>query len=243
MQGDSDRAAAGSNSPQPSIPHPPRIFGSILVLVGLILGVGGGQLVTLGGSFYYLLSGLMLVWIGVLLWRRRAVAAFLYGVYLLATVLWSLWEAGLDPWAWAPRLLIPLLVGLWFLTPFLRRRLHAPQLPPPLFARSRSLNLLVLTLTGGLALLVAGLAVNSPVQSMPERQATATAAPTQGERIDWQNFGNTTRGTRFARLDQITAQNVGKLTEIWHYRTGRDNQFKATPIQIDDALYFCTAFN
>src|SRR5262249_22584912 len=42
---------------------------------------------------------------------------------------------------------------------------------------------------------------------------------------------------------QITPDNVGQLTEVWHYRTGRDNQFKATPIQVGDALYFCTAFN
>ena len=48
---------------------------------------------------------------------------------------------------------------------------------------------------------------------------------------------------RYARLDQIDASNVGGLKEIWHYRTGRAGQFKATPLQIGDLLYVCTAMN
>ena len=60
---------------------------------------------------------------------------------------------------------------------------------------------------------------------------------------EWHHYGNTTHGTRYARLDQIDASNVGGLKEIWHYRTGRTGQFKATPLQIGDLLYVCTAMN
>jgi hypothetical protein len=45
------------------------------------------------------------------------------------------------------------------------------------------------------------------------------------------------------RIDQLTPDNVGKLQEIWRYRTGRGGAFKATPIQIGDPLYACTGGN
>jgi len=35
-----------------SRPRPPRIFASILLLIGLILAAGGIRLATLGGSLY-----------------------------------------------------------------------------------------------------------------------------------------------------------------------------------------------
>ena len=68
-------------------------------------------------------------------------------------------------------------------------------------------------------------------------------ASTQAPSGEWHHYGNTTHGTRYARLDQIDASNVGGLQEIWHYRTGRTGQFKATPLQIGDLLYVCTAMN
>ena len=226
-----------------TLPRPPRIFGSILLLIGVILLVAGGQLALLGGSLYYILAGVLLAITGVLLWQRRVLAARLYGVYLAATLVWALWEAGASLWALMPRLLIPALVGLWFLTPFLRRRLHAPQVPPPLFGSTRRMAGVLSLGVAAIATLLA-LGLNSPVQSMPERQVATTPPGTmQTGPTDWQNYGNTKRGTRYARLDQITADNVSNLSEAWHYRTRRSGQFKATPIQIDDSLYFCTAYN
>ena len=75
-----------------------------------------------------------------------------------------------------------------------------------------------------------------------KRDATPAQPPvTSG--TDWQNYGNTTAGTRYVRLDQLTPDNVGKLQKIWHYRTGRGGAFKATPIQIGDLLYACTGGN
>lgn len=225
------------------VSRPPRIFGSLLLLVGMLLIFGGSQLVMLGGSWYYLLGGVLLGLVGVLLWRRERRAAWLYGGYLVLTLLWTVWEARLDLWAWAPRLLLPTLVGLWFLTPWVRRALHAPQLPPPLFGSTRRITLISALLSAGVVAWLIGLTV-SPVQSMPERPVNATPPTDAASAVtDWQNYGNTKRGTRYARLDQITSRNVGQLTEAWHYRTGHDNQFKATPIQVGDALYFCTAFN
>jgi glucose dehydrogenase len=97
--------------------RPPRVFAVILVLIGLALAAGGVRLVTLGGSFYYALAGLAIVASGVLLWRRDRRGSLVYGLLLIATLLWSLYEVGTDLWALAPRLLALLVIGAWFLTP------------------------------------------------------------------------------------------------------------------------------
>ena len=112
--------------------RPPRVFAVILILIGLTLAVGGVRLVTLGGSFYYALAGLAILASGVLLWRRDRRGSLVYGVLLAATLLWSFYEVGVDLWALAPRVLALVVIGAWFLTPWLRRSLYAPAEPPPL---------------------------------------------------------------------------------------------------------------
>lgn len=47
------------------------VLGIVMVLIGLVLGAGGAWLLWLGGSFYYLPSGIVLIVSGVLLARRR----------------------------------------------------------------------------------------------------------------------------------------------------------------------------
>ena len=60
---------------------------------------------------------------------------------------------------------------------------------------------------------------------------------------DWQHWGGTAAGTRYAPFDQINASNVDKLEIAWTYRTGVGGAFKATPLQIGDTLYVCLARN
>ena len=62
--------------------RPPRVFAVILILIGLTLAVGGVRLVTLGGSFYYVLAGFAVLASGVLLWRRDRRGSLLYGLLL-----------------------------------------------------------------------------------------------------------------------------------------------------------------
>jgi len=101
--------------------------------------LGGGRLLMLGGSLYYLVAGLALVLSSVLLWRRRRLGSLVYGGMLLITIIWSLWEVGFDFWALMPRLAAPLVIGLWFLTPWLNRGLDARrQSPDKFFARHRA---------------------------------------------------------------------------------------------------------
>ena len=37
---------------------------------------------------------------------------------------------------------------------------------------------------------------------------------------DWRNYGGVPEGQRFAQIDQINVENVGKLKEAWRARTG-----------------------
>jgi quinate dehydrogenase (quinone) len=225
-----------------SVRRPPRIFAALLFLIAAAYLYGGIKLIAVGGSVYYALAGATICATAVLLWRRSRLAPRLYGALLIATFLWALYEVGANAWALLPRVVFPTVIGLWFLTPWLRRGLYSPTPPPSLFGNR--------TLVGAVAAvsvaIVAALAwsARTPVQAMPQRiAATTPVADTSVPDGEWHQYGRTARGTRYARLDQITPDNVGKLEKIWHKRTNRPNVFKATPIQVGDLLYFCTAFN
>jgi quinoprotein glucose dehydrogenase len=65
---------------------------------------------------------------------------------------------------------------------------------------------------------------------------------------DWQNYGGTAGGTRYAPLTQITPANVGQLQLAWSYRLPPPSEtvahpyvaFEGTPLEIAGTVYFCT---
>ena len=75
------------------------ILGGLLALIGIVLAAGGVWLAVLGGSIYYLLAGLGLLASGVLLVRGRPLGAYLYLAVFALTLVWALWEVGLNVWA------------------------------------------------------------------------------------------------------------------------------------------------
>ena len=81
------------------------------------------ELALLHGSLYYLVTGVVLVAAGVLLWWGRRVGMWLYLAIIAYTVIWSVWEAGLDGWSLASRVGLFVLLGLYFLLPHTRRNL------------------------------------------------------------------------------------------------------------------------
>jgi quinoprotein glucose dehydrogenase len=101
----------------------PWIFAILLFVLGVILGGGGIELAVLGGSVYYLLTGIALIVAAVLLWRGRRAGMWLYLAIVACTLIWSLWEIGLDGWSLASRLGLFVLLGLYFLLPHTRRGL------------------------------------------------------------------------------------------------------------------------
>lgn len=79
------------------------------------------------------------------------------------------------------------------------------------------------------------------------------AAIFEGPTADWPAYGRDPGGSRYSPLAQITRTNVHRLEVAWTYRTGeladarrapwRNATFEATPILVDDTLFFCTTFS
>ncbi|MEM1404104.1 MAG: pyrroloquinoline quinone-dependent dehydrogenase [Pseudomonadota bacterium] len=214
------------------------IFLALLALIGLALMAGGGLLVYLGGSPYYLLSGITAVAVAVLILRRNARAIVLYGALCAGTLLWSIYESQLHFLGLLPRLAMWVGFGGWLLTPWFRafvtgdREDAAAPLPVSRwwFGAPAIASVLVLLFASAQGYERAG-------------SGTVRLDDQVASNDDWRHYGNTEGGTRFATLDDINVSSVGDLTEVWRYRTGVEEDFKATPLNIDGRLYFCAARN
>lgn len=225
----------------------PLVLAVVWTLTGLALGVAGAWLAALGGSWYYLLAGVGLVLTGLLLAQRRPLALRLYAALTLATLLWALWESGLDWWPLAARGGVWFVLGLVLLTPWVTRVLVAP-------ASAQRGSGLALGATLGLWVVVsvaswfhdphALTGTLPPAQALPGGSAPDDAPP--GE---WPAYGRTAYGQRYSPLAQITPANVEGLQEAWHYRTGdlrgqagdpTETTFEVTPLKVGNRLFLCT---
>jgi len=212
-------------------------------LCGLYLLIGGVWLVTLGGSWYYPIAGLVMLGVAWLLWRGKQSALWLYAALLLATMLWSIWEVGFDFWALTPRCDILVFFGIWLILPFVWRKL-------PVISRPALPSMMVtLIITAG----ILGWAIfNDPQEINGTLKTDAAAATTTAPAIpdgDWPAYGRNQEGQRFSPLKQINADNVHELKEAWTFQT-RDVKLptdpgeitnEVTPIKVGDTLYLCSA--
>ena len=225
--------------------RPPRglfwLFGFLLSSCGLALAAGGGRLVALGGSVYYLLAGIGLLLAGLQYARRRASGLAWLALVFLGTVAWALAEVGPDYWQLVPRLVFIAVATMFGLS--LGPRLRA-------LGRGPSFALAGLLFTGLLA--TAALAfvphgVIRPAQQQQQQQAAPARAATEPAAADWQFYGRTPAGTRYAPFDQINTGNVQRLQVAWTFRTGRpvddSSEDQNTPIQVGDTVYACTPHN
>jgi quinoprotein glucose dehydrogenase len=215
----------------------------VLLLMGAVLVVGGVWLAALGGSLYYLIAGMTLLLIAWLLWTRRAAALWVYAALLLATIVWAVWEAGLDFWSLAPRgdVLVP--IGIWLLLPFVISHLS------PGWRAARLGLLAVLVISGvvlALSLRTDGFDVAG---TLPQANAEAVvSADGQAASVDWTAYGATGAGTRYSDLNEINKNNVKDLKLAWEFQTGDrkgpddPDEFtnEATPLKIGDLLYTCS---
>jgi quinoprotein glucose dehydrogenase len=248
------------------------LVGAVIALFGLPILAGGIWLAVLGGSWYYVAAGAGLLLTAWFLFTRNIAAVWLYLLVWLGTLLWALWEAGMNGWAQVPRLVAPTVVLLLVLTTI-------PALRGP---RRR---VVVLASVGAMALggaLLAGLpgrlvtplaaqeapatetetetdtaqapAPETDTDTTPAPEADpATTAPAEtalaDAGTDWPAYGGTHAGRRYSTLDQITPANVGTLTRLWEFRTGDmpegDQRFsnQNTPLKIGDQLLICSAMN
>lgn len=216
------------------------LFLLLITLAGLSLLALGGQLALLGGSPWYLISGLAMLATAYLCWRRSILSVYLYWGFLAANLCWALWEAGLDGWALAPRLAMPFGIGLYMLTPYYRRHVGmAARLPGARIVWPALLLLLV----GGIG--SAFWADLSPA-AVSDRWGPA---PSQTRDGDWIAYGNDRGGSRYSPLAQITPANVGNLETAWTFHTGKlgdgkqGTAFQANPLKVGNRLFICAGNN
>jgi len=219
----------------------------IMLAFGLPILGGGGYLISLGGSWYYLLAGLGLVLSAIFLLRHSITGVWLYIVTFIGTLVWALWESGLNGWAQVPRLVAPTIILALVLLciPALRGR----------FGVSRSafsaaaVGILVLGVSALVLTSVRESELMAQEATAPVEAAPAVQYAAQQTGADWPAYGGTQHATRYSPLDQITPDNVDQLEQIWEFRTGDlpvdDEAFgnQNTPIKIGDRLFTCSALN
>ncbi|MGO4637116.1 membrane-bound PQQ-dependent dehydrogenase, glucose/quinate/shikimate family [Mesorhizobium sp. 2RAF45] len=232
--------------------------GMLLVILGLLIGAGGAWLIALGGSWYYLPTGIALLVAGALLMSGNVAGIWLYVLTWIATLAWAYWEVGMDGWGLVPRVLAPTVVLVFVL------------LTLPAFGHGRARRLgdggyaaasaVVLVLACALGLHHFTVAAQSqeapaPTGSPVPNQASATAASGQTDSTvhpagpDWPVYGGSELAARYSPVKQINADNVSQLTRVWDFHTG-DMPDKAakdkyspenTPLEVGGHLYACSA--
>jgi len=215
-------------------------LGFLFALLGLALAGGGLYLLMLGGSWFYLASGIVATVIGWGLLRGWGIAFWLSWLLLFAAGYWSFREVAFDFWQWVPRIMA-------FAVLTLVVTLAAPALSGPV-PRGKAVLVLVLLLMAGLGGMGAGM-------FLPHEEVAASAEPLRVLNInagqdsagDWPAYGRNLRGERFAQFEQINKGNVKDLKIAWQYRTGElavdGGEYQVTPIKVNDRLYLCTPRN
>jgi len=212
-----------------------------LAVLGGFFAVAGGVLVAVGGSPYYVITGILMVVSGALLGRGKAAGRTLFVAIWLGTLLWAVWEVGFDWLQLVPRVVAPtVLLVLVLLTGWRRGTTRSHVVP---------------ALAAGAAIVFAGGLLLHGQDVFAQNGATVSMdKPMPGPEADndWRDYGGTLAGRRYSALSDITPANVGKLQLAWTQRTGdlplpaesqehkREYHSEATPIHIGDTLYTCT---
>ncbi|TRA98294.1 MULTISPECIES: glucose/quinate/shikimate family membrane-bound PQQ-dependent dehydrogenase [Rhizobium/Agrobacterium group] len=224
----------------------------ILTLIGLALFGFGSQLVMLGGSFYYVLSGLAFLLTAILLFQRNRAALHVYAVFIVATLAWAVWEVGFDWWQLGPRGGIIILIGVWMLVPWVRKPLGFSS--PTGLSYGPNAWPLVLSVLASMAVAGYSMAQDPHDQAGSLPQEIALATPDLGGNVpdaDWHQYGRTPYGQRYSPLTQVNVDNVSQLKEAWRYQTGDvklpddvgETTYQVTPLKVGNTLYICTPHN
>lgn len=268
-RGDSRAESASEDSRDSATSWSSAIVGGLIAIIGVALTGGGVWLAILGGSLYYAIAGVGLLVAGFLLVRGERTGIWLYFAVWLFTVMWALWEVGMDGWALVPRVVAPTVL----LIPVLLLAFALPR-------RSRTVRA-AHTATAAAALVALGFGgyyasghfaepalaqadtrggadgdgatkkTAGDGSARPAQVAAADAGRNPAAGRDWPVYGGSDAGRRYSPLDQINVDNVAKLEKVWSYRSGDMPSEEAegkyspenTPLKIGNHLFVCTAKN
>jgi len=220
------------------------IFGTLLLVLGVWLAVLGGTLAYIGLGAGWLISGILLI-------LRRRAGLVVYALLLILTLIWALFEVGLDRFALLPRYALFGLIGLWLLMPWIWWPLRVDGQTPRTGGWFGTRGALAVSVFLALVLGLISL-IHDPFGkegSLPQvaQAATATAGAAPG--ADWTAYGGNGYGERYSSLKQVTPQNVHELKLAWTYHTGEkktgpdeptESTSEDTPLKIGNTLYVCS---
>jgi len=221
------------------------ILGLALLLTGLFYLIGGGKLISLGGSWYFFIAGLLTTASAIFVFRKKAFGVWLFALVFVGTIVWAWFDAGWDFWALFSRLMFPagVFAALLFTLPAIRRYQAQSSLVAPAY-------------TGATVVVIGMLiAFYQMFQPHPTVAASGQELPlipvnADKQQVNWQHYGNDTGGSRFAALDQINRNNVKDLKEVWRFQTGdlttgsgNGAEDQTTPLQVGDKVFVCTPHN
>ena len=230
------------------------VTGIVFILLGLVLAGGGIWLLTLDGSWYYILAGLGMIVAGALVFKGRRTARSFLAFLLAATLIWSIFEVKFDWWQLLPRLDIWFAAAVWLLLPFVGRRLERADrsIASKDTGKRALLVAVVATLAVGIFALfqdyhnLHGEVSGESMAATPQGDFAPGVAPN-----DWSAYGRSGYGDRYAPATQITPANAAQLKQAWVFHTG---DFKGptdpveianevTPLKVNGMLYLCTPHN
>lgn len=215
-------------------------LGVVIALLGLALAVGGAKLVSLGGSWYFLLGGVFMAISGLLIARCKPAGAWLFAAFLVATAVWAVADVGLEYWPLFSRLFMFAVIGV------------VVALVYPLLAGkpARGAYGVAAVLALGVAVAAGNMFVAHPSVKPTGAGPGVTPVAAADAQKDWAHYGNTEGGSRFAALDQINRDNIDKLKVAWTYHTGdvaisdgNGAEDQLTPLQIGNKVFICTPHN
>lgn len=221
------------------------ILGLALLLTGLFYIVGGGKLVSLGGSWYFLIAGIFTAVSAFFIFKKKALGVALFALVFVGTLIWAWVDAGWDFWALFSRLMFPagLFAALMFTLPSIRRYQYQSSISLPAY--------------GVASVVVVGMLIGfyQMFQPHPTVAASAQELPLvpvdpAKKQVNWEHYGGDAGGSRFAALDQINRNNVKDLKEVWRFQTGdlttgsgNGAEDQVTPLQVGDKVFICTPHN
>jgi len=178
----------------------------LFAMFGLLLLFGGMWLTIVGGSWFYLIYGVVLLAVGWLLVKRPSWALLLYALALLGTLAWALLEANVDWWPLAARGGVPVVLGLLLLFVWAIGALGTR------IGRQLVFGAAALTAVVAFTLIVAVASWSIDLhQITPQPQGEAGTTPELDAGGDWLAYGGTNMGQRYSPLSSVTTENVAQL--------------------------------
>ncbi|MBN1086689.1 glucose/quinate/shikimate family membrane-bound PQQ-dependent dehydrogenase [Erwinia aphidicola] len=222
------------------------LLGLILLATGLYFVIGGGKLASLGGSWYFVIAGILIVISAVQFFRRKSSAVLIFALVFIGTLIWAVQDAGLDFWQLVSRLMFPAGMFLLALVTFPALRKREGKAPAAKVAYGLSVVMVV-----GLLATVYGMFQPHPTVAANGQELPLVPVDKSAEQKNWDNYGNTPGGSRFVALDQITRDNVKDLKVAWTFHTGdtplspdgNGAEDQQTPLQVGNTVFLCTPHN